>query len=62
MRWKVPENRKLVLEALHEAGREDLVDPFFRALKRGGPPRRTPVRKSAPEGDDEPMDDLDTCG
>ncbi len=62
VRWKVPENRKLVLEALSEAGREDLVDPFFRALKRGGPPRRTPVRKSASEGDDEPMDDLDTCG
>jgi radical SAM superfamily enzyme YgiQ (UPF0313 family) len=61
VRWKDPDNRRLVLEALHEAGREDLVEPFLRALKRGGPPRRDSARKAAPS-DDEPGDDLDTCG
>jgi radical SAM superfamily enzyme YgiQ (UPF0313 family) len=61
VRWKDPDNRRLVLEALHEAGREDLVEPFLRALKRGGPPRRDFARKAAPS-DDESGDDLDTCG
>ena len=52
VRWKAPENEKLVLEALREAGREDLAGPFRKALKRGGggkPKQQAPL-------------ELDTCG
>jgi uncharacterized radical SAM protein YgiQ len=59
VRWKDPENRKLVLEALHEAEREDLVEPFLRASRRSPAPRanaRGPARPAAESVD------LDTCG
>jgi uncharacterized radical SAM protein YgiQ len=62
VRWKDPDNRKLVLEALREAGRDDLVEPYFKALKRGGPPRLAPGRKNVPQGEERELDDLDTCG
>jgi len=57
VRWKAPENEKLVLEALREGGREDLIERFRKALKRArGGPRGG--RKSGPAGRPE----LDTCG
>jgi radical SAM superfamily enzyme YgiQ (UPF0313 family) len=52
VRWKVPENKRLVEEALHDAGREDLIAPFQRALKRS---------QSGRKGGSEALD-LDTCG
>ena len=55
VRWKVPENRKLVEEALVEAGREDLLGAFRRATRRRG--RGAP--KKARGG---PGMELDTCG
>jgi uncharacterized radical SAM protein YgiQ len=55
VRWKDPANRKLVLEALEQAGREDLVQPFLRALKH---PRRAAPRRGATSESLE----LDTCG
>jgi uncharacterized radical SAM protein YgiQ len=59
VRWKDPENKKLVLEALHDAEREELVEPFLRALKHGFAPRRAaPAKASAPGY----TEDLDTCG
>lgn len=59
VRWKDPENKNLVLEALHEAEREDLTDAFLRALKRGAAPRRgAPAKTAAPSYGE----DLDTCG
>lgn len=64
VRWKDPENKKLVLEALHEAEREDLIPTFLAALKRGGPPRMVAARAklvSTPTEDDAVLD-LDTCG
>lgn len=51
VRWKDPDNRKLVLEALELAGRADLVAPFLAALKRSQ--RGRPKVQSL---------DLDTCG
>jgi uncharacterized radical SAM protein YgiQ len=51
VRWKDPDNRKLVLEALEQAGRSDLVPAFLQALKRA---RRA---TSSPAGLE-----LDTCG
>ncbi|HEX6882517.1 MAG TPA: YgiQ family radical SAM protein [Planctomycetota bacterium] len=51
VRWKDPDNRKLVLEALDLAGRADLVAPFLAALKRSQ--RGRPKAQSL---------DLDTCG
>jgi hypothetical protein len=68
VRWKDPENRKLVLEALHDAEREDLVEPFLRALRqstRGGarPGRGAPRKSAGAEGGEGGGEvDLDTCG
>jgi len=55
VRWKAPENRKLVEEALVLAEREDLLAPFRHALaaSRRGRPGSKPGTGSA---------DLDTCG
>ena len=42
MQWRKPQNRKLVLEALHKTGREDLIGYGKRCLIRpdkGGAPR-----------------------
>jgi uncharacterized radical SAM protein YgiQ len=58
VRWKDPESRRLVEEALREAGREDLLAPFHKALRRG----RGPTRGRKPAGRAEPTLDLDTCG
>lgn len=52
VRWKDPANRKLVLEALELAGRNDLVPVFQRALKQR-------IAHRAPDADEI---DLDTCG
>ena len=63
VRWKAPESRKLVEEALHEAGREDLL-PRFRHLaaaaarKPPGRGRKPPAAARAPGA----TLDLDTCG
>jgi radical SAM superfamily enzyme YgiQ (UPF0313 family) len=51
VRWKAPENRALVEEALEAAGRKDLVGRFHRAIG-GAKPRA--VREAEM--------DLDTCG
>ena len=51
VRWKAPESRKLVEEALAEAGREDLLPRFHHAL------RQQKRRAGAEAGMD-----LDTCG
>lgn len=59
VRWKDPENRQLVEEALAAAGREDLLEPFHRALRRLAGSRHARER-SAPQG--EASLDLDTCG
>jgi len=59
VRWKDPENRRLVEEALADAGREDLLEPFQRALRRGPGPKSARARP-APQG--EASLDLDTCG
>jgi uncharacterized radical SAM protein YgiQ len=59
VRWKDPDNRKLVLEALHEAEREDLVEPFLKALARRAPPRARRARATEPAAE---LADLDTCG
>ena len=52
VRWKDPANKKLVLEALELAGRNDLVPVFQRALKQR-------ISHRAPAADDV---ELDTCG
>src|SRR5262245_16173648 len=57
VRWKDPDNRKLVLEALEKAGRKDLIPPFLQALKRRSGPGRRAEHHSASESPD-----LDTCG
>ena len=58
VRWKDPDNKKLVLEALELAGRKDLVPVFLRALKRPQHGARGIARSAA-----RPEDiDLDTCG
>ena len=52
MQWRKPQNRKLVLEALHKTGREDLIGYGKRCLIRpdkGSAPqagRETPPAKS----------------
>ncbi len=51
VRWKDPANRRLVEEALSEAGREDLLARF----RRGRPGAARSDRR-------EPSVDLDTCG
>jgi uncharacterized radical SAM protein YgiQ len=55
VRWKAPESRRLVEEALEEAGRGDLVAPFRAALGRG---RRARGESARGDGKRE----LDTCG
>lgn len=52
VRWKDPENRPLVEEALELAGRRDLLEPFRRALRRA----------LAHRGRSDGSFDLDTCG
>jgi uncharacterized radical SAM protein YgiQ len=55
VRWKDPDNRKLVLEALEKAGRKDLVPAFLSALRRPAQAKRAPSRGAE-------IEDLDTCG
>ncbi|HUR28504.1 MAG TPA: YgiQ family radical SAM protein [Planctomycetota bacterium] len=55
VRWRVPENQKLVEEALREAGREDLLPKFRHALRQRN-------AKAAKAGRGEAQVDLDTCG
>ncbi len=58
VRWKDPANRSLVLEALEQAGRKDLVPGFLAALKR---PQHAARGSARPAGRSEDLD-LDTCG
>ena len=51
VRWKAPESKKLVEEALREARRPDLLERFYKAL-------RTQQRKTHEKANL----DLDTCG
>lgn len=60
VRWKAPTSRRLVEEALHEAGRTDLL-PRFRHLAAAAQ-RKPPRRKGAPAAHGGGLDDLDTCG
>jgi len=60
VRWKDPENKRLVLEALQEAEREDLVEPFLRALKRGA--SNPKFGRARPQAAESSVEDLDTCG
>lgn len=55
VRWKAPENKKLVEEALGLAGREDLLPAFHHAQKRAAAARGGKRRLAA-------TPDLDTCG
>jgi len=54
LQWKRPENRKLVLEALRQAGREDLIGYEKRCLvpppraQEGRTPKPGPQKKNAP--------------
>jgi uncharacterized radical SAM protein YgiQ len=57
VRWKAPENRALVEEALELAGRIDLLEPFHAALRRA---RKPAPRSGKPRA--EAVLDLDTCG
>jgi len=57
VRWRVPENQKLVEEALREAGREDLLPRFHHALKQRSGKAGKPARAAAGL-----EVDLDTCG
>ncbi|MCB9916550.1 MAG: YgiQ family radical SAM protein [Planctomycetes bacterium] len=57
VRWKAPESKKLVEEALTAAGREDLLGKWRHALGRGGKARgKGGTTYSAP------LDDLDAQG
>ena len=47
MQWRKPQNRKLVLEALHRTGREDLIGYGKRCLIRPDAPR---LRGGEPAG------------
>ena len=55
LQWKRPEMRRLVVEALHKAGREDLIgygkDCLIRHLHSGGPSsgEAQKVRRGAPD-------------
>ncbi len=66
VRWKDPNNRHLVEEALGQAERQDLIDRFHKAV--GGKRGATKARVSVSNDDDDdnsPADskmDLDTCG
>ena len=55
VRWRVPENQKLVEEALRDAEREDLLPKFHHALRQRN-------AKAAKSGRAEAQTDLDTCG
>ena len=58
VRWKAPENEKLVEEALAAAQREDLLDGFRRAIRRRGGRGKAPSKRTRSGGNME----LDTCG
>ena len=63
VRWKAPESRRFVEEALTEAGRHDLLEAFRARVGRGGrKPARGPARgeRKAPRGAENL--DLDPCG
>lgn len=62
VRWKDPENRALIEEALREAGREDLLEPFQRALRRARPPQGRDARRAKAPARPAAGADLDTCG
>lgn len=66
VRWKAPESRKLVEEALAAAGRPDLLARFRHALRAPGSARGTgarPAKKLLPDGLDVLGNlELDTCG
>jgi uncharacterized radical SAM protein YgiQ len=69
VRWKEPENRVLIEEALVEAGREDLLEPFERALRRSagarrpaGKGQRGASKRSAGPAESGGGLELDTCG
>jgi uncharacterized radical SAM protein YgiQ len=69
VRWKAPESHKLVLEALTEAGREDLIPRFehhTRATRakaqRGARAGSRPGSGSGPRGGRGERPELDTCG
>lgn len=66
VRWKDPDSRRLVEEALVEAGRPDLLERFRRALslaRAKGPARRAPAAQILPAGLDVLGNlELDPCG
>ena len=57
VRWKVPENKKLVEEALVLAEREDLIPAFRHALGRASSGAKGRGKRAS-----KPTLDLDTCG
>ncbi len=74
VRWKAPENRELVLEALRAAGREDLLERFVRQVPAAGPRAKPALARNSSsskalgsaelaevDDGDEAMD-LDPCG
>jgi radical SAM superfamily enzyme YgiQ (UPF0313 family) len=56
VRWKAAENRPLVLEALEQAGRNDLVGRFEHALRQA---KNAARMRKARQGE---RAELDTCG
>ena len=59
VRWKAPESRPLVEEALREAGREDLL-PRFRHF--AGQAQRRAKGRAGGKGRKPAPAELDTCG
>ena len=59
LQWKRPDKRKLVIEALKEAGREDLIgygpECLVRPDRAPGKPAAKPARKSAPAEPKKPV-------
>ena len=61
VRWKAPESRPLVEEALREAGREDLL-PRFRELAGRAAQRARSKSKAKTKRRAVEEQELDTCG
>ncbi|MEM7516003.1 MAG: YgiQ family radical SAM protein [Planctomycetota bacterium] len=68
VRWKAPESKRLVEEALVEAGRPDLLERFHKTLKRQPRPgfkkgsKKRPARAASAGGEGGGGLELDTCG
>ena len=62
VRWKAPESRRFVEEALTEAGRRDLLEAFRKRVGRGPRRSRGPARVEPTSQEGSENLDLDPCG